>query len=71
MPDFSLRGLTLSLPQSALRGGLEQALSSGRYEGQEADALLRHLTPEDRVLDLGAGIGFLCARPPGSWANPP
>lgn len=61
MPDFSLRGLTLSLPQSALRGGLEQALSSGRYEGQEADALLRHLTPEDRVLDLGAGIGFLCA----------
>lgn len=61
MPSFSLRGLTLTLPQTALRGGLEQALSSGRYEGQEADALLRHLTPEDRFLDLGAGLGFLCA----------
>jgi FkbM family methyltransferase len=61
MRSFSLRGLTLSLPEAALRGGLEQALSTGRYEGQEADALLRHLTPGDRFLDLGAGLGFLCA----------
>lgn len=61
MPEFSLRGLTLTLPGTALRGGLEQALASGRYEGQEADAILRHLRPGDRFLDLGAGIGFLCA----------
>lgn len=61
MPEFSLRGLTLTLPDTALRGGLEQALASGRYEGQEADAILRHLRPGDRFLDLGAGIGFLCA----------
>lgn len=61
MPSFSLRGLTLSLPQTALRGGLEQALSSGRYEHQEADAILAHLRPGDRFLDLGAGLGFLCA----------
>ncbi len=61
MPSFALRGLTLSLPDATLRGGLEQALSSGRYEGQEADAILRHLRPGDRFLDLGAGIGFLCA----------
>jgi len=61
MPSFSLRDLTLTLPEAALRGGLEQALSSGRYEGQEADAILRHLRPGDRFLDLGAGIGFLCA----------
>jgi FkbM family methyltransferase len=61
MPSFALRGLTLTLPDTALRGGLEQALTSGRYEGQEADAILRHLTPGDRFLDLGAGLGFLCA----------
>lgn len=61
MPKFSLRGLTLTLPETALRGGLEQALASGRYEGQEADAILRHLRPGDRFLDLGAGLGFLCA----------
>jgi FkbM family methyltransferase len=61
MPTYSLRGLTLTLPDAALRGGLEKAFSTGRYEGQEADALLRHLKPGDRFLDLGAGIGFLCA----------
>lgn len=61
MPSFSLRGLTLSLPDHALRGGLENALTSGRYEHQEADAVLHHLAPGDRFLDLGAGLGFLCA----------
>lgn len=61
MRSFGLRGLTFSLPQAALRGTLEAALSSGRYEHHEADALLRHLRPDDRFLDLGAGLGFLCA----------
>lgn len=61
MPSFSLRGLTLTLPDHALRGGLENALTSGRYEHQEADAILQHLRPGDRFLDLGAGLGFLCA----------
>lgn len=61
MPTFPLRGLTLTLPDAALRGGLEKALSSGRYEHQEADAILAHLRPGDRFLDLGAGLGFLCA----------
>ena len=61
MPSFSLRGLTLTLPDAALRGGLERAFTSGRYEHQEADAILAHLQPGDRFMDLGAGIGFLCA----------
>jgi FkbM family methyltransferase len=61
MRSFTLRGLTLSLPAAALKGNLEQALSSGRYENHEADALLLHLRPGDRLLDLGAGLGFICA----------
>jgi FkbM family methyltransferase len=61
MRSFSLRGLTLSLPASALRGNLERSLTAGRYENHEADAILAHLVPGDRFLDLGAGIGFLCA----------
>ena len=60
MPQFTLRDIRLQIPAEALHGGLEKALASGRYEGQEADALLRHLVPEDRFLDLGAGLGFLC-----------
>ena len=61
MRRFTLRGLTLSLPEVALKGNLERALSSGRYENHEADALLLHLRPGDRLLDLGAGLGFICA----------
>ena len=61
MRAFTLRGLTLNLPEAALKGNLERALSSGRYENHEADALMRHLRPGDRMLDLGAGLGFLCA----------
>lgn len=61
MRSFTLRGLTLTLPEAALRGGLERAFTTGRYEHQEADAILAHLRPGDRFMDLGAGIGFLCA----------
>ena len=61
MRAFTLRGLTLYLPEAALKGNLERALSSGRYENHEADALMRHLRLGDRMLDLGAGLGFLCA----------
>ncbi len=61
MPDYLLRGLTFSLPLRSVRGALDQALSTGRYENQEAEALLAHLAPGDRFLDLGAGLGFLCA----------
>ena len=60
MRSFTLRGLTLYLPEAALKGNLERALSSGRYENHEADALLLHLRPGDRLLDLGAGLGFIC-----------
>lgn len=60
MASFTLRGITLDVPDHALRGGLDQALKSGRYEHSEADALMRHLQPQDRMLDLGAGAGYLC-----------
>lgn len=61
MRSFTLRGLTLYLPEAALKGNLERALTSGRYESHEADALMLHLRPGDRLLDLGAGLGFICA----------
>jgi len=65
MRSFTLRGLTLYLPETALKGNLERALTSGRYENHEADALMLHLVPGDRLLDLGAGLGFICAMAAG------
>ena len=61
MRSFTLRGLTLYVPDAALKGNLERSLTAGRYENHEADALLLHLRPGDRMLDLGAGLGFICA----------
>jgi FkbM family methyltransferase len=60
MARYMLRGVALDLPEHALRGGLAQALETGRYESAEADAIQRHLRPGDRFLDLGAGLGYLC-----------
>jgi len=59
MAQFKLKGITLRIPDAHLSPPLTRALEQGRYEGGESDALLRHLTPEDRVLDLGAGAGFV------------
>ncbi len=61
MPRFILRDLEFHLPQSALSPSLEQALTNGRYEHGEAECLLRHLKPEDRYVDFGAGMGYLTA----------
>ncbi|NPD16421.1 FkbM family methyltransferase [Xinfangfangia sp. D13-10-4-6] len=58
---FTIRGIRLSLPPEAFQGRLAQALETGRYENNEASALEKHLRPEDRFVDFGAGIGFLCA----------
>jgi FkbM family methyltransferase len=59
MPSFVLNGVTLDLPDFALSAPLIAALDSGRYEHTEAGALAKHLKPGDRLLELGAGAGYL------------
>lgn len=59
MAEFQIRGVTLVLPDRLMTEQLERAFSSGKYEGSEANAILRHLRPRDRFLDLGAGAGYL------------
>ncbi len=61
MPEYRIRNITLRIPQAQLSPPLARALESGGYEAAEAGALLRHLRPGDRVLDLGAGAGYLSA----------
>lgn len=44
-------------------------LDKGYYESAEMELLKKYLNPEDRVMEIGAGIGFLstyCARITGS-----
>ena len=59
MRSFTLNGVTLDIPEAALSDTLILSFSTKRYEHSEANALNRHLQPGDRVLELGAGAGYL------------
>ncbi len=61
MASFTLDGIALEIPDSCLSPQLTRALESGGYEGSESKALKRHPVPGDRMVDLGAGAGYLCA----------
>lgn len=61
LAHFTIRGIRLSLPEASFSGRLAEALEAGRYENTEAAALMKHLRADDRFVDFGAGIGFLCA----------
>ena len=61
MARYSINQVALHIPDPLLTGQLDKALASGRYESSESAALLRHLRPGDRFLDLGAGAGYLAS----------
>lgn len=61
MAKFEIDGITLRIPGKCLNADLEKALTSGRYESSESAALKRHAVPGDRLLDLGAGAGYVSA----------
>lgn len=65
MAEYRIDGLDLAVPETVLTERIAAKLASGSYEGQEAHAARMRLRPGQRVLELGAGIGFiacLCAR---------
>ncbi len=51
--------LSLSYGTEFVTPAILKAIESGQYEWQEALAAKRILRPDDRVLELGAGLGFL------------
>jgi len=69
MAEFTLNGIMLSVPDAMLTPRLRAKLSDCSYEAQEAAAAMRRVGPGRRVLDLGAGVGYvacLCAREAGA-----
>jgi FkbM family methyltransferase len=63
-----LHGVVLALDESTPES-VRQLLYSERYERGEVRGILASLEPHDRVLEMGAGIGYvstLCARRIGS-----
>lgn len=59
MASFSIRDTVLNIPDHALDDTMRKLLENGYYEGAELRAIDQHLRPDDRVLELGAGAGYL------------
>jgi len=54
---FSFGGMHIAVRPKHLTPQIKAALLSGRYENAERTAIEMHVTAQDRVLDLGGGIG--------------
>lgn len=59
MAKFELFGVTVTIPNALLTERLSELLQTKQYESGEAFAVLKHLTANDRVLELGGGCGFI------------
>lgn len=61
MEEFEIGGVRLGCPEAELTSKIRAKLESGQYEGSEARAVLMRLRPGQRVLELGAGLGYIGA----------
>ena len=55
--SFILDDIELSVNTSHLTPAIIKSLNTGRFERSERIAIKKNLKPEDKVLDLGGGIG--------------
>ncbi|RFP85753.1 FkbM family methyltransferase [Rhodobacteraceae bacterium 63075] len=61
MEEFEIGGVRLGCPGAQLTAKIRAKLESGQYEGSEARAVSMRLRPGQRVLELGAGLGYIGA----------
>lgn len=59
MARFDIDGITLDVPEALLDDKIRDKLTSGEYEHSEARAARMRVRSGNRVLELGAGIGFI------------
>lgn len=59
MPIFTLENITLDLPDDILSPDLINWLNRGTFEREEARAISQFVTPDDMVMEIGAGVGFV------------
>jgi FkbM family methyltransferase len=53
------RGVTIPFDECVITPNILEALLSGRFEAEESEQIPSIVRPGDRVLELGAGIGFI------------
>ena len=65
---YELNGVKLGVPKDIGSDHLRRKLESGGYESDEARAATRRVRPGQRVLEIGAGLGYvttICAKKAG------
>jgi FkbM family methyltransferase len=61
-PEWSTNfGVELPLEHSAITAPIRKDIFFGGYEAKEAGLIQKFITPDDVVMEVGAGIGFLSA----------
>jgi FkbM family methyltransferase len=57
--SYELHGVTIPIDRKIITDRILYSIIRGRYEGTEARAVKSMVKPQDRVLELGAGIGLI------------
>lgn len=68
MSVYTLEGIQIEVPDWLQGTAIERKISSGEYEGHEANAARKRIKPGMQVLEVGAGLGYVssvCAQMAG------
>lgn len=69
MAEYELNGIRIELPEEMASARVHEKVARGEYERREAQGAIARIKPGMRVLELGAGLGYvtcLCARAAGA-----
>lgn len=58
-PVYTLHGIDVPIDRNIITDRILYSIMRGHYESTEADALRKYVRPEDRILELGGGIGLI------------
>lgn len=56
---FDYNGVKLIMDRNIISPVIEQALTRGTYEGEEIKQLHKLIEPEERILEIGSGLGLM------------
>ncbi|AXX97107.1 FkbM family methyltransferase [Profundibacter amoris] len=59
LPKYLIDSFILRIPDHLMNDNIRRSMQGGRYEGHETHAVKKHIEEQDRVLELGAGTGYV------------
>lgn len=57
--ELDIAGVAVPFDPTVITPAIRAAMEAGRYEAEEAAAIAAGVEPGDRVVEIGAGIGFI------------